>query len=81
MNNKEWKGGDAYGTVPERILAPPPLKVRGARGVIKLDQGFAEGKRTVPGPGINVNVVAQFLGQAWLSGPVGDKPRPYGKKM
>ena len=30
---------------------PPPLKVRGARGVMKLDQGFAEGKRTMPGPG------------------------------
>jgi hypothetical protein len=41
---------------------PPPLKARGARparrtnslaggGVMKLDQGFAEGKRTMPGPG------------------------------
>jgi hypothetical protein len=39
---------------------PPPPKTRGARparqalaggGVMKLDQGFAEGKRTMPGPG------------------------------
>jgi hypothetical protein len=41
---------------------PPPLKVRGARparrtnslaggGVMKLAQGFAEGKRMLPGPG------------------------------
>jgi hypothetical protein len=30
---------------------PLPLKIRGARGVMKLDQGFAEGKRMVPGPG------------------------------
>jgi len=30
---------------------PPPLKIRGARGVMKFDQGFAEGKRMVPGPG------------------------------
>ena len=30
---------------------PPPLKIRGARGVMKLDQGFAKGKRTMPGPG------------------------------
>jgi len=40
----------------------PPLKIRGARparrtnslaggGVMKFDQGFAEGKRMVPGPG------------------------------
>jgi len=27
----KWKGGDAYGKVPERILAVPPLKVGGAR--------------------------------------------------
>ena len=32
-------------------LLPPPLKIRGARGVMKLDQGFAEEKRMVPGPG------------------------------
>jgi len=41
---------------------PPPLKIREARparrtnslaggGVMKLDQGFAEGRRMVPGPG------------------------------
>jgi len=41
----KWKGGDAYGKVPERILAVPPLKVGGARGVMKLTHGFAEGKR------------------------------------
>ena len=43
----------------------PPLRIRGARGVMKLDQGFAEGKRTMPGPGMmSIIVVAQFIGQA-----------------
>ena len=30
---------------------PPSPKARGMRGVMKLDQGFADGKRTMPGPG------------------------------
>ena len=30
---------------------PPPLKARGARGVMKLDQEFAEGKRNGAWPG------------------------------
>ena len=29
----------------------PLLGLRGARGVTKLTHGFAEGKRTMPGPG------------------------------
>jgi hypothetical protein len=33
-----------------RILYPSPLKIRGARGVMKE---FAKGKRTMPGPGSN----------------------------
>ena len=32
-------------------LLPPALKTRGVRGLMKLDQGFAEEKRMVPGPG------------------------------
>ena len=36
----------------------PPLKVRWARGVMKLDQGFAEGTKRMPSPGINVVLCA-----------------------
>jgi hypothetical protein len=59
--NRNRKGGDAYGKVPKRIAIAlaPPLKVRGARGVMK---GFAKGNKTMPGPGKNVvlNVVRGF---------------------
>ncbi len=36
-----WKGGDAYGKVPKRIAIAlaPPLKLRGARGVMNREQG------------------------------------------
>ena len=53
------KGGDAYGKVPKRIAFAfaPPLKVRGARGVVNPERGILKdspkGKRTMPGPGIN----------------------------
>ena len=49
----EKKGGNAYGKVPERIAtAGSPLLViaRGRRRCGNLE-GFAEGKRIMPGPG------------------------------
>jgi hypothetical protein len=56
--NKISKGGDAYGKVPKRIVVARSLllfiaRSRRRRGNLK---GFAEGKRTVPGPGINAIV-------------------------
>ena len=35
----------------EPTTAPPP-KLRGARGVMELHQGFAQGNRRMPGPGM-----------------------------
>jgi hypothetical protein len=39
-----------------------PLKVRGARGVMQLDHAFAEGKRTMPGPGKNSHCFSSLRG-------------------
>jgi len=49
MNIKK-KGGDVHGKIPTRIALVLNFRItiRGGQGVTK---GFAEGKRTVPGPG------------------------------
>ena len=60
----KWKGGDAYSKVPKRILAPPPLKVRGARPgeVMDLDHWIRQGEdnNAWPGQEAVLNVVRGF---------------------
>ena len=50
INNNEKEVMPMIESQSESLL-PPPLKIRGVRGLMKLDQGFAEEKRMVPGPG------------------------------
>jgi hypothetical protein len=59
IHNDSKKGGDAYGKVPKRIVIAKTIECRDWRREIlrsaqndkSFANGFAEGKRKLPGPG------------------------------